>query len=378
MPEHSFRNVGWTVGSHCNARCSHCYSRQVRQDPERYLERAEALRIIAQLVALGVRTVNIGGNEPIFTHGPDPGRSLLPSLLLDLAEAGLAVGVTTNGVTFERLSRHHPEALAVLNDVDFSLDMPWREPHDAARGEPLFDLVLASIRRCRELGLPCSLTVCATRENFTAPAIDAFLALAGELGCELRVNTLKPVEPRLLPRMPTRDQFFHGFARLMAATDCLTLAESCLTAFTGTGGAGCPCGLRSFRINGKTAEGTVPVGPCIYAHAFRGGDLLPQELGDVVAGPGFERFTRRCRELPRACREADCPWLASCRGGCAARAWYASGDLDAKDPYCPLDYLAEHGQRPPLPVAPAVGLGGALRVHDDYLCTWIGRPRGGP
>jgi radical SAM protein with 4Fe4S-binding SPASM domain len=370
-----FRNVGWTVGSHCNAHCAHCYSRGVREGAARFLDEMEMDRIIAQLAALGVRTVNLGGNEPIYTHGPDPRQSRLPRLLGKLAAAGLPVGLTTNGVTFRELRQHHPEALAWLNDVDFSLDWPAREEHDAARGAPLFDLVVDSIRRCGELGLPCSITVCATRENFTAPTIAGFLDLAGRLGCELRVNMLKPVEPYLLARMPTRDQFYAGFAQLMAATDCLTQAEGCLTAFTASGAAGCPCGLRSFRINGKTAAGTVPVGPCIYAHAFRDGDLLTQDLADIVAGPEFMRFTRRARELPRACREVDCPHLETCRGGCTARTWFVHGSLDAKDPYCPLDHLADHGARPPLPVAPPVGLADTLRVHDDYLCTWIGRPR---
>ncbi len=374
MTSPRFENIGWTVGSYCNARCSHCYSWQVRRDSELYLTEAEIDRVIAQLISLGIQTVNIGGNEPIYTHGPDITRTKLPLLLRRLADAGLPVGITTNGVTFRYLAEHHPDELRLVNDIDFSLDSPYRSDHDGHRCARLFGLVVESIQQCHAIGIDCSITACATRDSFQPRIITGFLDLAALLGCELRVNALKPVDPSLLPLMPTRDAFFHGFAQLMAHTDCITLGESCLTAFTGTGGRGCPCGISSFRVNGKTAEGTVPVGPCIYVHEFRGGDILAQDLSSIVNNGRFGRFTGRQRGPPKACRDVDCPYTETCRGGCTARAWFVNGSLDARDPYCPLEYLADHGGKPPaLPKNPPIGLANGLRVHDNYLCTWIGR-----
>lgn len=370
----AFANIGWTVGNHCNATCGHCYSWKVRRTSRELLTEADIDRVVQQLVDLGVETVNLGGNEPIYTHGPDIARTLLPRIIERLAEARLSVGLTTNGVTFHWLDRHRPDVLALLNDIDFSLDSPYEAEHDENRGGRLFRVVIAAIERSVELGIDCSIIACGMRRNFDRPYLEAFLALAADLGSELRINTLKPIEPGLIDAMPTPAQFYEGFAYLMARTDCVTLGESCLTAFTGSGGQGCPCGTSSFRINAKTQDGRIPINPCVYAHDYATGDLLTEGLADIVTRPPFTDFARRRRELPRACRESGCAFLETCRGGCGSRALLAGGGLDAPDPYCPSAYLASAGKRPALPEQPAIGCQDGIRVHDNYLCTWIGKP----
>lgn len=363
------------MGSHCDARCAHCYSQAQRARAGQALTELELERIIEQLVALGVRSVNLGGNEPIFTHGPSLEHSRLPWLLRRSSRAGIAVGLTTNGTSILHLLDHHPSALATLNDIDFSLDFPCRSSHDRHRGAPLFATVVEGIRRCREAGIPCAIATCATRESFTVAHIDGFMDLAWLLDCELRVNILQPVHRGLIALMPSRDAFYRGFARLMAHTDCITLGDSCLAALTQRPTQGCPCGDSSLRVLSQTGDGRVPISPCVYAHDFSGGDLLTEQLAIITQREPFASFERRRLRLPRACREADCPWLERCRGGCSSRTWLVHGDLEAKDPYCPLDYKAEHGQPPPLPPLEAPTTQPALRVHDGYLCTWIGRVR---
>lgn len=143
------KNVGWTVGNYCNAACSHCYSARSRQGTREQLTEADIDRIVGQLVRLQVETVNIGGNEPVYTHGPDPSVSLLPCLITRLDEAGFAVGITTNGTTFAYLDRHYPEALERVDDLDFSLDWPTAEQHDETRKAPLYETVVHSLQPVR-------------------------------------------------------------------------------------------------------------------------------------------------------------------------------------------------------------------------------------
>src|SRR5262249_36715248 len=57
-------NIGWTLGNDCPYRCTHCYSMSARRKGMN-LERWMIDRIVDQLVALEVETVNLGGNEPI-------------------------------------------------------------------------------------------------------------------------------------------------------------------------------------------------------------------------------------------------------------------------------------------------------------------------
>jgi len=370
-----FENIGWTVGSHCNARCGHCYSRPTRSGDPGGLDATQLEHIVQRLVAMGARSVNLGGNEPAFTHGPRLEDSQLPWLLARTHQAGLTTGLTTNGTSFHFLADHHPDALATLNDVDFSLDFPTQARHDRHRGIPLFAGVIHGIQRCRELGIPCAIATTATAASFEPDTLAAFLELSRLLGCELRVNTLQPVEPSLLGSMPSPEAWYRGFALLLSQTDCVTLGDACMAAFTGQDAQGCPCGHSSFRIHGPTRDGTVPISPCVYAHAFRGGDLLQQSPESITTAEPFASFAARRRRLPRACRDVDCPWLERCRGGCASRAWLVHGSLEARDPYCPLTYRQLHGALPPLPERVTMARGSGTRVHEGYLCTWIGRPR---
>jgi radical SAM protein with 4Fe4S-binding SPASM domain len=201
-----------------------------------------------------------------------------------------------------------------------------------------------------------------------------FLALANSLGCEFRVNTLKPVEPALVLEMPDSDQFYEAFAFLMENSRCITLGESCITAFTGTGHEGCPCGSSSFRICGKTERGTIPLTPCVYLNEFSCGDLLVDDIEVILGDTVFKEFAKRREVLPTKCREVDCRYVGSCRGGCGARAFLVNGTLDSRDPYCPHEYVIRHGAAPPLPSRPQIGCETGIRVHENYLCTWIGLP----
>lgn len=368
-----FENIGWTVGNFCNAKCGHCYSWKVRRTSEEFLTRGDVDKIVDQLSRLGVKTVNLGGNEPIYTHGPDHRETLLPYIIDKVVHAGMLVGLTTNGLTMKLLRENFPDQMMLLNDVDFSLDAPNRAEHDANRGAHLFDLVLREIEEATKRGIDCSIIFCGMKANFNQQTLEEFLALAQTLGTELRVNTLKPVEDSLADQMPTADQFYEGFAFLMQNTDCVTLGESCVSAFVGNGHAGCPCGKTSFRINAKTAAGKIPLNPCVYMHEFASGDLLTDDIFEIVNGDLFSKFSARRQNLPQACKDADCSYIETCRGGCTARTFLVTKDLESADPYCPLEYEARAG-RPELPVNPSIGLEEGVRVHDNYLCTWIGDP----
>jgi len=211
------------------------------------------------------------------------------------------------------------------------------------------------------------------RQNFTQEYLSAFLELTKLLGSEFRVNTLKPIEPTLISEMPSRKQFYEGFSFLMNNSHCITLGESCLTAFTQAGSKGCPCGTFSFRINAKTAAGKVPINPCVYMHEFKTGNLLEDNIFDIIKGFEFTAFANRRKNIPQACRESGCKYLEICRGGCSARSFLISGNLESKDPYCPQEYFEELGKEPTLPKNPPIGCENGIRVHDNYLCTWIGK-----
>lgn len=187
------------------------------------------------------------------------------------------MGITTNDMTFHYLYKKHPNILKMVNDIDFSLDSPYKAEHDNNRGAALYDSVINAVKRCVAFGIKCSIITCGMRRNLTKQYIDDYLSIVAALGCELRINMLKPVEGALMAEMPSREQFYNAFRCLISNTECITLGESCIASLAGQGSAGCPCGRYSFRINAKTKNGTVPISPCVYLHDFRSGDL---ETGD--------------------------------------------------------------------------------------------------
>ncbi len=370
--KHEFKNIGWTVGNYCNARCGHCYSWKVRKDSEEYLTYGDIDRVVDQLLRLGIKTVNLGGNEPIYTNGRSIHDTKLPYIIRRLHSADIVVGLTTNGVSFFYLDKHYPDELRMVNDIDFSLDSPFESEHDDNReGGRLYRLVIKAIQRSLSIGIDCSIIACGMRTNFDRKYLSAYLSLSNMLGCEFRVNTLKPIEPELQPDMPTPKQYFEGFSFLMNNSDCVTLGESCITALTESGTNGCPCGTVSFRINAKTRDGRIPINPCVYMHEFKTGNLLTDDIFDIIKSEEFLGFSDRCKNLPQSCKDSGCKYLESCRGGCAARTYFVKGTLNDKDPYCPLDYL-QANPMPALPVRPPIGCSHGIRVHDNYLCTWIG------
>jgi radical SAM protein with 4Fe4S-binding SPASM domain len=337
-------------------------------------------RVVGQLKAVRTSSVNLGGNEPLFTNGPDPEETLLPYVVESLAAVGIRVGLTTSGITVVYLARKHQHVLRLLNDVDVSLDSPIAEEHNRNRGALLYDTALRALDVCRDHGIDCSIILCAMTWNFSPRHIDALLDLAIREHAIVRVNPIKPVEPRHLDVFPTVGQFYAGFHRLMARTEPLDLSEPVLAAATGYAVCGCPCGRMSLRINSITPDGRIPVSPCVYVHDYQTGDLLLDDLATIVRSGSFDAFRSRHahpEEIP-GCRE--CRFLPICRGGCAARSYYwnlhhtGRKTLLVKDPYCPADFLdSAEGRSLKLPNISHV-VGETKLVHKDYLCTWIGRP----
>lgn len=368
-----FQNIGWTIGSHCSAHCKHCYSQEVRNNPDVFLEYKDVDRVVEQLLKLGVKTVNLGGNEPIFTHGPVPEKSILPYIVRTLHQVGLLVGLTTNGISFSYLDKNHPEILGMINDLDFSLDSPFQAEHDQNRGQTLFDLVVKNVKRAKELEIPRSIVTCGMQWNFNQHHLAEFLSLTETLDCEFRVNSLKPVNHAMMPLMPSPKQFFQGFEFLLKNASTLVMGESCISALVKKGSIGCPCGTSSFRIHAKDKKKGVSITPCVYLHAFQTGDLLTRDITEILKDHSFQYFSQKLATAPRDCQNANCDYLDVCRGGCRARAFLVSGSLDTKDPYCPQDYMDKNCETHSLPDLELPDNSHGVRVHENYLCTWIGK-----
>lgn len=372
----TIRNIGWTLGNDCPYRCTHCYSMNARVKGQD-MTVTMIDRVVEQLRINGVETVNLGGNEPLFTNGPNPKHTLLPYIIESLVATGIQVGLTTSGITLLRLYRDHRRAFDLLNDVDVSFDSPYPEEHNRNRGARIYHEAIESLAICRRHGIPHTCIMCGMKWNFTLPHIESLVALAKQYDANIRINPVKPVEPKHMDIALSPETYYAGFARLFELCRPIDLGEPPIAAVTDFQQARrCPCGRTSFRIHSITPDGGIYVSPCVYLHEYKSAfDLLRHDLIEIIHSPQFRVFRQRnCNaELIDGCR--GCDLLAQCGGGCAARSYLyhlhttAQKTMLARDPYCPKRVNPEQA----FPQRPVIDTSQRL-VHMDYLCTWIGKP----
>lgn len=373
--EIDIKNIGWTLGNECPYRCTHCYSMSARVKGMD-LNKTQIDRIIGQLKKNGFETVNLGGNEPIFTNGIDPKNSLLPYIIEALTKNGIKTGLTTSGISLIYLYKMFRYAFDLLNDVDVSLDSPDPLVHNKNRGANLYKQANEALQLCKDYKIDHSIIMCAMNWNFSESDIYKLLTLASDSDSNIRINVLKPVESSHMTSILSYDQYYKGFEILMNHCTPLDLGEPPIATVTNYQNAkGCPCGRTSFRIHSITPEGKVPVSPCVYMHDFKTGDLLQDELYDIIRSPEFKSFRRRNKSAHLIKECSGCELISKCKGGCAARSYlhhlHETGErsLFVVDPYCPKEIKGEY-QFPQKPVVPD----DIHLVHMDYLCTWIGKP----
>lgn len=375
--EVNIKNIGWTLGNDCPYRCTHCYSMSAREKGQN-LSIKIVNRIVDQLAKNGVETVNLGGNEPIFTNGLSTKQTHLPYIIDHLTEIGIDVGLTTSGITAIVLEKDYSDSFAQLNDVDISLDSPFEAEHNTNRGASLYRQALRALEICQDYGIARTIIMCGMNWNFSAHHLEELVNLAAKYDAQIRINPLKPVETQFMAAALTPEQYYEGFALLMKLTNPIDLGEPPLATMTRYEDArGCPCGRTSFRIHSITPDGKVPVSPCVYLHDYKVGNLVNDELFDIVRTPQFKSFRRRNANPNVIPGCEDCAHISWCKGGCAARSYlhhmHETGQrsLFVKDPYCPAEYSTFQDIFPKN-IELEVGI---KLVHQDYLCTWIGKPK---
>lgn len=370
-----YQNVGWSLGNDCPLHCTQCYSRSAREKGKN-LNHILIDGVIDQLQSINVKTVNLGGNEPIYTNGLNPKNSLLPYILKKLDSNGIKIGITTAGITLTTLEEMYPEYMKYINDVDISIDSPREEEHDTNRGvRGIYKIASKAIQICRDYNIPHSIIMCGMRWNFTEDRINEMIDLCTITDSNFRVNPLKPIELKHMDDTLSIQQYFKGLDTILKRCVPIDLSDPAWATSAGIESSqvsGCPCGINSFRIHSITPDGKIPVSPCVYLHDYKVGDLTHDSIKDILDSNAFKVFRRRKAhpEMINGC--VNCKNISVCGGGCASRSYLhnlhlSNGKIKSifqKDPYCPLD-SAVHIQKTKIePSKEAL-------VHMGYLCTGI-------
>lgn len=222
------KNIGWTLGNDCPCKCKHCYSMSVREKGKN-LTKEIVDKVIEQVERIGVETINLGGNEPIFTNGLKVQDSLLPYILKELTKRNIKVGITTSGISLIALKNVYPECLKLLNDVDISLDSPYEKEHNENRGGDVYKYAIEALEICKENGIESGIIMCAMNWNFTKDRIDALLELAKKYDSNIRFNLLKPIQSKHFELVSSKEQVLENYKYLFEKCDTVELSEPTLS-----------------------------------------------------------------------------------------------------------------------------------------------------
>ena len=167
-----------SITSSCNLHCAGYYSRYndatVDEAPVEQLTREEWLRVFHEADELGISFIMLAGGEPLIRRDVIEAAGELPGIIFPVFSNGTFIDDR-----YYRLLDEHRNLIPVLSIEG------GREITDARRGEGIFDLVTANMKKFRDKGLIFGASITVTTENYREVTSPAFVRALAEQGCKL-------------------------------------------------------------------------------------------------------------------------------------------------------------------------------------------------
>lgn len=328
----------WELTLACDLACRHCGSRAGRARPDE-LTTEEALDLVRQMAALGVREVALIGGEVYLYPGWH-----------DVVRAIRAAGMQSTIVTGGRAMAEHAAAAAAagVQSVAVSVDGAPRT-HDRLRAlEGSHAAAVRALRACRAAGMQVAVNTQINRLNLLElPEIFDLLVEVGAHGWQVQLTV--PVgraadEPEVLLQPHDLATLFPTLAELKERCDAARIKllcgnnvgyfgpyEATLRSYQPGGYAdSCSAGRSTL---GVEANGDIKGCPSLPTDAWVGGNVREHSLEDIWHRSRALRHTRDRGPEERwgFCR--DCYYGDVCRGGCT---WMATAlfGRPGNNPYC--------------------------------------------
>lgn len=332
-------NLGIGLTSKCNCKCSHCYSRIYNNNV--FLDMHLLMMFLNRFE---VKSVNLGTGEsffhPEFLH-----------VINYLQKNEIQTSITSNGYTINKMDDSH---LVKLHDIDFSLDYPDAKMHDASRVTGCYQMVIDGIKRCKSLGIMCSIAWCLTPEN--SQYIIDMMELCRFWGVFLRINIYKPVDGK---RGFKYHEFWNAINTLFLHGDIVSISEGIINAAIDNRNGLTGCNSHNIRI---FPDGTMS--SCVYVP----NRSMTLEKACVMTEAELLRHFQQQYETPidRLCTQ--CEKFNLCKTGCMARRRISK---ISRDEFCFMysDYKPKFDRIVFSKSKPKEF------VHSDYICTMIMEPR---
>lgn len=318
--------VNWSLSFLCNFDCRHCYS---RSEKSAELDTGQVLEAGERLARAGILFANFGGGEPLLRR--DLGR-----ITRSLTDFGLFCSMNSNGWLLDDAAAEMVKD-AGFASVGLSMDSHLAEAHDEFRSRPgSFARVQEAAERLRSRHVPLTVSTVISRLNHRD--LTPIIELVRTMGAvKLYLHNFKcsgrgfenRSELDLSP--PEWKEFYREALDLAEVTGDLEISfdDPILASLDGgrrdDAAPGSSCGKMSLHLrpNGDFT-------PCGFIPLVLG-NVLRDDFSDMWKNsPVLEEM--RGKSAKGKCR--SCGHYAECLGGCTARAYAMTGDLNAPDPHC--------------------------------------------
>ncbi len=342
--------VAWEITRRCNLFCAHCRASSESSAYDGELTTAQCLTLIDQITEVGKPILILTGGEPllredIFEIGSYADRK------------GLRVVIGTNGTLITPELAQRMRRIPVSR-ISISIDFPQKTMQDSFRGKQgAFDAAMAGIHHAHAAGMEVQINSTVTRLNahllpelvemaleLGVAAFHPFLLVPTGRGKQLANQELSPGDYEKVLRWICQKQQELGDRLFFKPTDAPHYQRIVRQCGLPTGGGhGHPAGLAASQrgFNSATRGCMAGTGFCFISHTGRvqgcgyldveAGNILQSSFADVWNNSRLFLELRNLDNLKGKC--GRCEYKQLC-GGCRARAYEASGDYLAEEPYC--------------------------------------------
>jgi radical SAM protein with 4Fe4S-binding SPASM domain len=338
------RRVIVAITNRCNLRCGHCWPESGPEDDAPVVAKADLVRLIDAMVALGATRITLTGGEPL-TH-PDWSDLLAYACASpDIEEVCLQTNAILIGPEEAQILSRIGDAGKLV--IQTSLEGASDPVHDRVRGKGSFDQTMRGLQRLVARGLADRICVTFTEMVHNFEAIPELMALIEKMGIRRFVTGTLVAGGRAETSMgmgpPTADQYAWLVARYQTDTafreryDRMGNIAALEWYLAASPHADLCCSF--IETPYVTADGRFY--PCVMLQdeAVAAAGVYEASLTAVLA----EKITAwsRLQEIKLArlsqldgCRQ--CPAYAACGAGCMGRAVAAYGDYYAAEDRCGL------------------------------------------
>ena len=338
----ALRLVAWETTRNCNLNCVHCRAAATRGPYSGELDTPDAFQLLDQIADVGKPIVILTGGEPLLR--PD---------IFDIAKHGTSLGLrmvmAPNGTLITEAIAHRMVEVGIKR-ISISLDGASANRHDRFRGvDGAYEGALNGIAMAKKAGLEFQINTTITRTNLAE--IPKIHQLAIDLGAVahhifLLVPTgrgkyivdqeisAKEYEKTLnwfydqqgkspLQLKATCAPHYYRILRQRAKEEGQTVTPQThgLDAVT----RGCLGGIGFCFISHRGI-----VQPCGFLNV-NSGDVTKNSFADIWNKSETFQSLRQYNDLKGKC--GACEYRKFC-GGCRARAFEATGDILAHEPWC--------------------------------------------